>query len=122
MKFNKKTLSKISLTKKYAGLGGHYLLLDKKLVEEHLACGQKIGVGYPKSKNNLFREINRGVEWVFCNDAVGLSNILQTELTKAQSLVEAANIKWQQVRDYDKQKIASQVALFENSHSMLLNL
>ena len=91
--FNKKTLSKISLTKKYAGLGGHYLLLDKKLVEEHLACGQKIGVGYPKSKNNLFREINRGVEWIFCNDAVRLSNILQNELYKAQSLVEAANIK-----------------------------
>ena len=91
--FNKKTLSKISLTKKYAGLGGHYLLLDKKLVEEHLACGQKIGVGYPNSKNNLFREINRGVEWIFCNDAVELSNILQTELNKAQSLVEAANIK-----------------------------
>ena len=91
--FNKKKLSKISLTKKYAGLGGHYLLLDKKLVEEHLAYGQKIGVGYPNSKNNLFREINRGVEWIFCNDAVELSNILQTELNKAQSLVEAANIK-----------------------------
>ena len=90
---NEKTLGKISLTENYAGLGGHYLLLDKKLVEEHLACGQKIGVGYPKSKNNLFREINRGVEWIFCNDAVELSNILQTELNKAQSLVEAANIK-----------------------------
>ena len=89
--FNAKTLSKISLNEKYAGLGGHYLLLHKKIVKQHLDCGQKIGVGYPKSKNNLFREINRGVEWIFCNDAVGVSGILQTELKKAQFLVNAQN-------------------------------
>ena len=89
--FNAKTLSKISLNEKYAGLGGHYLLLHKKIVKQHLDCGQKIGVGYPKSKNNLFREINRGVEWIFCNDAVEVSCILQTELKKAQFLVDARN-------------------------------
>jgi glycerophosphoryl diester phosphodiesterase len=91
--FNAKTLSKISLNEKYAGLGGHYLLLHKKIVKQHLDCGQKIGVGYPKSKNNLFREINRGVEWIFCNDAVGVSDILQTELKKAQLLVDSRNFK-----------------------------
>ncbi|MEZ7852258.1 MAG: glycerophosphodiester phosphodiesterase family protein [SAR324 cluster bacterium] len=89
--FNAKTLSKISLNEKYAGLGGHYLLLHKKIVKQHLDCGQKIGVGYPKSKNNLFREINRGVEWIFCNDAVEVSGILQTELKKAQFIVDARN-------------------------------
>jgi glycerophosphoryl diester phosphodiesterase len=89
--FNAKTLSKISLNEKYAGLGGHYLLLHKKIVKQHLDCGQKIGVGYPKSKNNLFREINRGVEWIFCNDAVNVSGILQTELKKAQFIVDARN-------------------------------
>jgi glycerophosphoryl diester phosphodiesterase len=89
--FNAKTLSKISLNEKYAGLGGHYLLLHKKIVKQHLNCGQKIGVGYPKSKNNLFREINRGVEWIFCNDAVEVSGILQTELKKAQFIVDARN-------------------------------
>ena len=61
--------------------------IEGKLVKQHLDCGQNIGVGYPRSKNNLFREINRGVEWIFCNDAVGLSNILRAELKKAQSLV-----------------------------------
>ena len=89
--FNAKTLSKISLNEKYAGLGGHYLLVHKKIVKKHLDYGQKIGVGYPKSKNNLFREINRGVEWIFCNDAVEVSGILQTELKKAQFLVDARN-------------------------------
>jgi glycerophosphoryl diester phosphodiesterase len=91
--FNAKSLSKISLNEKYAGLGGHYLLLHKKIVKQHLDCGQKIGVGYPKSKNNLFREINRGVEWIFCNDAVGVSGLLQTELKKAQLLVDSRNFK-----------------------------
>jgi len=85
--FNEKTLSKISLNQNYAGLGGHYLLISRKLLNQHLDCGQKIGVGYPKSKNNLFREINRGVEWIFCNDAVTLSKILESELKKTQSLV-----------------------------------
>jgi len=89
--FNAKTLSKISLNEKYAGLGGHYLLVHKKIVKKHLDYGQKIGVGYPKSKNNLFREINRGVEWIFCNDAVKVSGLLQTELKKAQFLVDARN-------------------------------
>ena len=91
--FNAKTLSKISLNEKYAGLGGHYLLLHKKIVKQHLDCGQKIGVGYPKSKNNLFREINRGVEWIFCNNAVEVSGILQTELKKAQFLIDARTSK-----------------------------
>jgi len=54
---------------------------------------KKIGVGYPKSKNNLFREINRGVEWIFSNDAVEVSGILQTELKKAQLLVDSRNFK-----------------------------
>ena len=78
--FNVKSLSKISLEKKYAGIGGHYLLLQNKLVKKHFEFGQKIGVGYPNSKNNLFREINRGVEWIFSNDAVKLCKILETEL------------------------------------------
>ena len=91
--FNANYLSKISLKEKYAGLGGHYLLLSNKLVQQHLDCGQKIGVGYPRSKNNLFREINRGVEWIFCDDAVGVSKILQTELKKAEVLVETESVK-----------------------------
>ena len=90
--FNEKILSNISLNENYAGLGGHYLLLHRKLVKQHLDCGQNIGVGYPRSKNNLFREINRGVEWIFCNDAVGLSSLLQAELKKAQSLVVEGSV------------------------------
>ena len=78
--FNVKTLSKASLMKKYAGIGGHYLLLQNIILRQHLKFGQKIGVGFPKSKNSLFREINRGVEWIFCNESAKLCKILQNEL------------------------------------------
>ena len=78
--FNEKLLSKSSLEKKYAGIGGHYLLLQNIIVRQHLKFGQKIGVGFPKSKNSLFREINRGVEWIFCNESEKLCKILQHEL------------------------------------------
>tara|TARA_B100000945_G_scaffold58265_2_gene43241 strand:- start:5486 stop:6325 length:840 start_codon:yes stop_codon:yes gene_type:complete len=84
--FNVNELSKIAIEKKYAGIAGHYILIGNKLVRKHLNLKQKIGIGYPKSKNSLFRELNRSVEWIFSNDAVSLNRIFQTELKKVQSL------------------------------------
>ena len=83
--FNVNELSRIALAKNYAGFAGHYILIGGKVVSKHLKSGQNIGVGYPRSKNSLFRELNRGVEWIFTNDAVGLNRIFQTELKKVRS-------------------------------------
>ena len=83
--FNVNELSKIALEKDYAGFAGHYILIGKKLIRKHQKSGQNIGVGYPRSKNSLFRELNRSVEWIFSNDAIGLNRIFQTELKKVQS-------------------------------------
>ena len=41
--FNAKSLSKISLKEKYAGLGGHYLLLNKKFVKKEVSFNLKRG-------------------------------------------------------------------------------
>ena len=83
--FNEHSQSKTSIIKKYAGIGGHYLLIKNLIVRKHLKLGQKIGTGYPKSKNSLFREINRGVEWIFCNEPEKLCKIIQKELQKNNS-------------------------------------
>ena len=83
--FNVNELSKIALEKNYAGFAGHYILIGKNLISKHNKSGQNIGVGYPRSKNSLFRELNRSVEWIFSNDAEGLNRIFQTELKKLQS-------------------------------------
>ena len=83
--FNVNDLSRIALEKNYAGFAGHYMLIGRKVIRKHLKSGQNIGVGYPRSKNSLFRELNRSVEWIFSNDAIGLNRIFQTELKKVQS-------------------------------------
>lgn len=69
-------LSRVALERGYGGLGGHYLLLGNTLLERHNAQGQRLGIGFPGSKNALFRELNRGIEWVFSNDAVAMQAII----------------------------------------------
>ena len=74
-------LSRIALQREYAGVCGQYLLVSRALISRHHRQGQKLGSGFAASKNGLFREINRGVDWIFTNDAVRLEAIRQ-ELLK----------------------------------------
>ena len=74
--WNLKRFSDLALEKKMAGLAGHYFLLNNALLAKHRADGQKVGTGYPGSKNCLFREINRGVAWIFSNDAAKLQKMV----------------------------------------------
>lgn len=75
-------LSRAALAAGYGGLLGHFLLLTNRLRQRHALAGQRIGTGFVASRNCLFRELNRGVEWVFSNDAVKLQRILD-ELSAA---------------------------------------
>jgi glycerophosphoryl diester phosphodiesterase len=68
-------LSDMALEKDYCGVAGHYLLLKNAILAKHHKMGQHVGTGYPASKNCLFREINRGVEWIFSNKAAELQRI-----------------------------------------------
>jgi len=68
--------SSLALEKKMSGVAGHYFLLNNSILSTHRAAGQKVGTGYPGSKNCLFREINRGVEWIFSNNAAELQAIV----------------------------------------------
>ncbi len=72
---NMAQISKLALEKNYCGVAGHYLLLDNAKLAKHRKKGQQVGTGYPGSKNCLFREINRGVEWIFSNNAGELQRI-----------------------------------------------
>ena len=68
-------LSELALEKDYGGVAGHYLLLNNAKLAKHRKKGQHVGTGYPASKHCLFREINRGVEWIFSNNAGELQGI-----------------------------------------------
>jgi glycerophosphoryl diester phosphodiesterase len=75
--FNISELSRIALQREYAGVCGQYLLLSRALISRHHHQGQRLGSGFAASKNGLFREINRGVDWIFTNHAVRLEAIRQ---------------------------------------------
>ena len=75
-RFNFPQLSKLARGQNYSGLAGHYLLLTKSRVKKHSEVEQKLATGYVNSKNCLFREINRNVEWVFSDNAVELQKLV----------------------------------------------
>jgi glycerophosphoryl diester phosphodiesterase len=75
---NVSQFSNLALEKNYCGIAGHYLLLSSSKLAKHHKKGQNVGTGYPESKNCLFREINRGVEWIFSNNAGKLQEIANT--------------------------------------------
>ena len=54
--------------------------VTSKLARGHLAAGQMVGTGYPDSRNCLFRELNRGVKWLFSNNALELAEIWEQAL------------------------------------------
>ncbi|MFT5217966.1 MAG: glycerophosphoryl diester phosphodiesterase [Planctomycetota bacterium] len=60
-----------------AGIGGQYLLLSNKMIRDHHRCNQKVGSGFSASRFCFYRELNRGVDWIFTNDAVRLQKIRQ---------------------------------------------
>jgi len=75
---NMAAISEATLNSPYGGLTGHYFLLDDAIKERHELAGQKVGTGFIASRNGLYREINRNVEWIFSDDAVALQRIVDT--------------------------------------------
>ena len=72
---NVASLSRATIEGQYGGLHGHFLLLNDRVKRRHELAGQRIGTGFISSENCLFRELNRGVEWIFSNDAVKVKAI-----------------------------------------------
>ena len=79
---NVRALSRYALGQGCAGLGGRYLLLNERLRSRHSEHGQRLGTGLPGSRNCLYRELNRGIEWVFSNDAVAMQRIVDEALDR----------------------------------------
>jgi len=73
---NLRELSPISLQEDYGGIAGHYLFITHARIQNHHEQGQKVGTAYVRSRNSLFREINRGVDWIFSNHACEMQDVL----------------------------------------------
>jgi glycerophosphoryl diester phosphodiesterase len=81
---NYKRFSRMAVDRSFSGVAGHYLLLSKKYLKRHHGLNQKVGTGYAGSRNCLFREINRGVDWIFSNNATTLQTIVKTLVDTGQ--------------------------------------
>lgn len=73
---NAASMSTLSIDAKFGGLNGHYAFITQRMIDRHHREFQKIGTGFVHSRNSLFREINRGVDWIFSNRAEYLQNIV----------------------------------------------
>jgi glycerophosphoryl diester phosphodiesterase len=71
---NGRKLSELAIQKNYGGILGHYLLLNDELLYKHQKLGQHTGTGFIGSKNCLYRELNRKVEWIFSNKATEIQS------------------------------------------------
>jgi glycerophosphoryl diester phosphodiesterase len=60
----------------WGGICAHYLFMPKTMVRKHHRHNQCVGTGYAVSRNCLFRELNRGIDWIFSNQAAELQAIL----------------------------------------------
>jgi glycerophosphoryl diester phosphodiesterase len=63
---------------RWGGLCGHYLLVDATMMRHHHQERQRIGTGYIQSRSCLFRELNRGVDWIFSNNAEALQEEIRS--------------------------------------------
>jgi len=59
------------------GVCGHYLLANRNMIKRHHLGGQKVGTGFVESRFGFYRELNRGVDWIFTNHALRLEAIRQ---------------------------------------------
>lgn len=68
-------LSGLSICENYGGILGHYLLLTASVLKKHQDHHQKVGTGFVNSKQCLLRELNRGANWIFSDNAIGLQTV-----------------------------------------------
>lgn len=57
------------LEKDYAGVVGHFLLLHNGRIKSLKESHKFYGVGFIESRQSLYRELNRGIPWIFTNKA-----------------------------------------------------
>lgn len=76
-RLNLPDLSRLALQEGYGGVAGHYAMVGDSAIRRHHAAGQRVGTGYPRARNCLFREIHRGVDWIFSNHAGEVQRLIR---------------------------------------------
>jgi glycerophosphoryl diester phosphodiesterase len=69
----------------WAGVSGHYALLGGGVIEKMHDGGFAVGTGFSNSRAVLYRELNRGVDWIFSNEAVAMQAEINRALNDSES-------------------------------------
>lgn len=64
---NTARMSRLALTSGWGGLAGHFALISNRCMRQHQEAGQRVGTGFAANAATLWRELNRGVDWIFTN-------------------------------------------------------
>ena len=67
--------SRMAAAHRWGGLAGHCLLATNGLLNRHHQIVQGVGTGFADSRRCLFREVSRGVDWIFSNRAAALQRV-----------------------------------------------
>ena len=78
LQHNVQKFCKLSIEKGYGGVLGHYLLLTKQKIMSLNKANQIAGVGFINSKYSLYRELNRGLNYLFTDNAQTVSDELNS--------------------------------------------
>jgi len=76
---NVATLSKLAIERELGGLTGQYLIVNGQVMERHKGIGQSVGTGFVNSPSVLYREVSRGVDWIFSDNAEALVQLIRKE-------------------------------------------
>jgi len=69
--------------KNYGGLLGHYVLLTDRVLRRCRRLDRPVGTGFVNSQNCLFRELHRGVQWLFSDRAGAMQAAVDRAFTTA---------------------------------------
>jgi glycerophosphoryl diester phosphodiesterase len=73
----------------WGGVCGHYFLVNDTMIRRHHRAGRRVGIGYARSRNSLFRELRRGVDWIFSNHAAAMQDVLDSALGRSPGSKQA---------------------------------
>jgi len=73
---NTEEMSQLALERDLGGLAGHYLLMTNQICQRHRLRQQKLGTGFVSSRNVLYRELNRRIDWIFTNHIANVGGLL----------------------------------------------
>ena len=80
--FNVPAISSAAIKENFQGIFGNNLLITNTYLKKHHQNDQIIGTGFVKSKNCLFRELIRGVTWIFSQNALEMQVVRDRLLSK----------------------------------------